>query len=54
VNAPPPGRLVLRRWRPVRKGALVGFANITLPGPIALVLERDPDALTKNSHDGRS
>jgi hypothetical protein len=31
--------LVLRKWRPIRKGALVGFANITLPGPIALEID---------------
>jgi hypothetical protein len=31
--------MVLRKWRPLRKGALIGFANITLPAPICLEID---------------
>jgi hypothetical protein len=29
----------LRKWRPLRKGSLIGFANITLPAPICLEID---------------
>jgi hypothetical protein len=35
----PPERMVLRKWSPLRKGALIGFANITLPPPLALEID---------------
>jgi hypothetical protein len=32
-------RIVLRKWRLLRKGALFGFTNITLPAPIVLEID---------------
>jgi hypothetical protein len=62
-DKPPPRRMTLRSWKPMRRGSLIGFAAISLP--VGLEIDDIPVLITNGkawaalpgrpviTHDGR-